>query len=84
MDVVRTDGSAARVQCETCEFLWYGATAAHGLSIIGHCPRCGGSLQFREEPGSSSAVAAGPATLDPEPAHLEPAQVLGAPQTWNR
>jgi NAD-dependent SIR2 family protein deacetylase len=76
---VRLLGSPARVQCEKCEFCWYGATAAHGLSIIGHCPRCGGGLHFRDEPGGPSVVAAGPAALD-----LEPAQVLGTPKTWAR
>jgi hypothetical protein len=79
-------GPPARVQCANCEFLWYGATAAHGLSIIGHCPRCGGSLQFRDEPSGASIVAAAPVALDLEPAQvdLEPAQVLGTPQTWGR
>jgi hypothetical protein len=68
----------ARVNCENCEFLWYGATAAHGLSIIGHCPRCGGGLHFCDQPGDASAPAA---TVAPD---LEPAHVLGRPQGWDR
>jgi hypothetical protein len=70
---------SARVQCENCEFLWYGATAAHGLSILGHCPRCGGGLKFRDQPGERSAAPAGAVASD-----LEPAQVLGMPHGWGR
>jgi hypothetical protein len=38
----------ARVSCLDCGFRWYGLTAAHGLSIIGCCPRCSGELAFSE------------------------------------
>ena len=85
MSSARLLGSPARVLCDGCGFLWYGATAAHGLSIIGHCPRCGGNLHFRDEPAGSADVVAGQVDERPEPGQLvEPAQVLGAPQTWDR
>ncbi|HEX2016423.1 MAG TPA: hypothetical protein VGN69_06990 [Solirubrobacteraceae bacterium] len=35
--------------CGDCGYTWFGLTAAHGLSIIGRCPRCGGGLHFRDE-----------------------------------
>jgi hypothetical protein len=79
MSSARLYGSPARVLCEDCGFLWYGATAVHGLSIIGHCPRCGGSLHFRDEPNGSSDVVAG--AVDEM---LDPAKVLGTPQSWDR
>jgi hypothetical protein len=36
------------VRCDGCDFAWYGADSAHGLSVIGRCPRCGASLKFLE------------------------------------
>ena len=67
-----------RVRCESCDFAWYGATAAHGLSVVGTCPRCGGSLHFLAE-----SDAGAPEVTE----HLEgvdPASVLGNPTTWAR
>jgi hypothetical protein len=34
--------SDERVRCRQCDFRWYGEIAAHGLSVLGSCPRCGG------------------------------------------
>jgi hypothetical protein len=34
------------VRCGGCAFEWFGATSAHGLRIVGTCPRCGGALDF--------------------------------------
>ena len=90
---VRLIGRPARVLCEECGFLWYGATAAHGLSIIGHCPRCGGSLSFRDHSGApAEGASADPVVHMPRAAvhaeesrlDLEPAHVLGTPQSWAR
>lgn len=75
-----------RVTCATCGRGWFGTTAAHGLAVLGHCPRCGGELAF-----SRPAPVAVTATLDvdPEckadatPSSLEPWQVLGTPTTWD-
>jgi hypothetical protein len=35
-----------RVRCGGCAFEWFSATSAHGLRIVGTCPRCGGALDF--------------------------------------
>jgi hypothetical protein len=35
-----------RVRCGGCAFEWFGPTSAHGLRIVGACPRCGGVLDF--------------------------------------
>jgi len=71
------DGDVAQplVSCTGCGFAWYGHTAAHGLSVIGCCPRCRGALQFHEHgPTPQSA----PDTGD----DLQPWQVLGPPTGW--
>lgn len=68
-----------RVRCGACAFAWYGATAEHGLRIVGSCPRCGGELDFLVSGGE---VAAEPA---PEALRaLHPAAVLGRPTSWAR
>ena len=71
--------SAERVRCSGCDFRWYGAIAAHGLSVLGRCPKCGGELQFRSDalagdraPTASDAAAQRDAR--------QPWQVLGVPQ----
>jgi hypothetical protein len=58
---------AARVRCDGCDFAWYGADSAHGLSVIGRCPRCGAGLRFLESVEPTQKVASG------EPAGREPA-----------
>ena len=73
--------SHPRVRCHDCDFAWYGATAAHGLRVVGSCPRCSGELDFLadDEPAPASAPA-GPERL----AGLSPAAVLGTPVSWAR
>jgi hypothetical protein len=71
----QTDGErGALVWCEDCRFEWYGPTAAHGLSVLGSCSRCGGRLSFAADelpqPGEVAER------------ELQPWQVLGAPTSW--
>jgi hypothetical protein len=71
--------SDPRVRCDTCDFAWYGATAAHGLRVVGACTRCGGELEFLTDDD--------PASASPVPERLlgvSPASVLGTPTSWAR
>jgi hypothetical protein len=66
------------VCCRQCGFQWFGPTAAHGLSVLGSCSRCGGELRFRAgEPLDADA-----GEPDAHHAELQPWQVLGAPTSW--
>lgn len=70
-----------RVRCGGCAFQWFSATLAHGLRIVGSCPRCGGALEFLvavEEPDEPPASAEADRRLDA----LGPAAVLGRPSDW--
>ena len=68
-----------RVRCEDCDFAWYGATAAHGLSVVGSCPRCGGQLNFLDDDAM-------PAPREPlfRLRGVSPASVLGPPTRRSR
>jgi hypothetical protein len=66
--------TSARVRCGDCEFAWYGRATAHGLAVLGHCPRCGGELIFTE-PGPPAP----PAETASEDLEAEPSRVLGLP-----
>jgi hypothetical protein len=69
---------APRVRCGDCGFAWYGATAAHGLRLLGSCPHCAGSLEFlsaEEAPGGETAE-------ERRLSHASPASVLGLPTSW--
>jgi hypothetical protein len=68
-----------RVRCRDCDFAWYGATAAHGLRLVGSCPRCVGELDFLTH---DEAPAAAP--VSERLAGLSPAAVLGTPMSWAR
>jgi hypothetical protein len=72
------DEAAAQplVSCTACGFAWYGRTAAHGLSVIGRCPRCRGALDFH-------GGGVEPAGAEPPESDLQPWQVLGAPTSWS-
>jgi hypothetical protein len=69
-----------RVRCGGCAFEWFGPTAAHGLRIVGACPRCGGVLDFLvpiaedETPDVTAHVMSTAADT------RAPASVLGTPQ----
>jgi hypothetical protein len=69
-----------RVQCADCESKWFGAIAAHGLSVLGRCPHCDGQLGFRED---AAPPAGGPDETGAEQAELQPWQVMGAPNSWS-
>jgi hypothetical protein len=54
--------------------------SAHGLRVIGRCPRCQGHLHFRDEPASIARVEEHAAAEE----ELQPWQVLGTPSDWDR
>lgn len=68
-------GPRPRVRCDDCSFEWFGATAAHGLRIVGACPRCRGRLEF---------LVAGDEPPPPAADARDPAAVLGTPTSWAR
>ena len=70
-----------RVRCSGCSFAWYGATAAHGLRIVGSCPRCGGELEFLADPARDEADVE---RADRIAMSRAPALVLGTPTSWDR
>ncbi|HEX4107991.1 MAG TPA: hypothetical protein VHX88_07640 [Solirubrobacteraceae bacterium] len=65
-----------RVRCGGCGFRWFGVIAAHGLSVLGACPRCGGELEFREHAGVPDEDELESRS---ELAGLQPWEVLGVP-----
>jgi hypothetical protein len=64
------------VKCGDCGRTWNSPSLAEGLRLLGACPRCGGTLEFRDEAES----AAGPATPVEGRAPVEPHLVLGIPR----
>ncbi len=80
------DSGATEVQppealawCERCGFEWHGHIAVHGLRVIGHCPRCQGTVRFRDEPASVARLEERQQEED-----VQPWQVLGTPSSWAR
>jgi hypothetical protein len=73
-----------RVSCEDCGFRWFGPTAVHGLSVIGHCPRCGGTLAFHEQLAVVGVARREQELedIDERASDLQPWQVLGMPTSW--
>lgn len=41
--------SVPAVRCADCHFAWNSAAMAEGLKLIGSCPKCDGTLEFRDE-----------------------------------
>lgn len=37
------------VECRACEKRWYSDAMAHGLALLGSCPRCGGEIVVHRE-----------------------------------
>jgi transcription initiation factor IIE alpha subunit len=67
---------APRVRCGSCHHAWYGPTTAHGLRLLGECPRCGGELEFLtpEEPAEARME------MTDELRAASPATILGLPR----
>jgi len=66
--------SEPAVRCSSCAFTWNSAAMAEGLRLLGSCPRCSGTLEFRGD--TSGEVRLGPRTLPSQAPHL----VLGIPR----
>lgn len=66
------------VRCSSCEFAWNSAAMAEGLRLLGSCPKCGGGLEFRQEPAGDR----GPLLSVPRATRLvsAPHLVLGIPR----
>jgi hypothetical protein len=41
--------SVPAVRCTACGFAWNSAAMAEGLKLIGTCPKCDGTLEFRDQ-----------------------------------
>jgi hypothetical protein len=41
--------AAPAVSCSDCGFAWNSAAMAEGLRLLGSCPKCGGTLDFRAD-----------------------------------
>ena len=67
------------VRCGDCGFEWHGEISADGLRVLGHCPRCEGKLQFRDERPAGASDADSQAEGE-----QQPWQVLGTPYSWAR
>ncbi len=70
----KTMPSDPAVRCCDCGFAWNSAAMADGLRLLGSCPKCGGSLEFR---GESHQAALEPAVAG---AQTAPHLVLGIPR----
>lgn len=64
---------APAVRCCSCVAVWNSAAMADGLRLLGSCPKCGGSLEFRSEMPSVERFDRGESAVAP---HL----VLGIPR----
>jgi hypothetical protein len=63
------------VHCPGCDRDWFGATTAHGLRILGRCPRCDAELEFH----CDDAPPPEPEAADERLAGVAPSAVLGRP-----
>jgi hypothetical protein len=62
------------VSCSGCGFGWNSAVMAESLRLLGSCPKCGGTLMFRDEtPGE-------PRVSDERAPDRAPHLVLGIPR----
>ena len=64
------------VHCGSCGREWRSPTMAEGLREVGACPRCGGTLSFRDAVGAAAPVAQPAAPSAGTAPHL----VLGVPR----
>jgi hypothetical protein len=63
------------VRCLGCGFRWNTPAMAEGLAVLGQCPKCGGTLEFRTD-----VTPAASAEPDDVPADAAPHLVLGIPR----
>jgi hypothetical protein len=61
------------VRCTGCEFTWNTAAMAEGLRVLGACPKCRGTLEFRDGAPAAPQDAAADVSAAP---HM----VLGIPR----
>jgi hypothetical protein len=71
-----------RVRCDGCSFEWFGRITAHGLRVVGTCPRCGGVLDFLSEEIEEEFAPAPDFTGHQLGDSVSPALVLGLPR-WS-
>ncbi|WP_445150106.1 hypothetical protein [Baekduia sp. Peel2402] len=64
------------VRCTSCEFTWNTPAMAEGLRVLGACPKCRGTLEFKDEDPAP------PAASDQRDADVSaaPHMVLGIPR----
>jgi hypothetical protein len=72
-----------RVRCDGCAFEWFGRITAHGLRVVGTCPRCGGVLDFLCEEIEEEMMPGPDFTGHQVGEQISPAQVLGLPTRWS-
>jgi hypothetical protein len=63
------------VRCTGCQFSWNTLAMAEGLRVLGVCPKCKGTLEFRDAPATPAATDTRAADASAAP-HL----VLGIPR----
>jgi hypothetical protein len=68
-----------RVRCGGCAFEWFSSTSAHGLHIVGTCPRCGGALDFLVPVEDDAPDVSGHMVAPVVDDRRAPASVLGTP-----
>jgi hypothetical protein len=73
MVAVMSDDFAVR--CKGCGFRWNTPAMAHGLRVLGSCPKCKGELEFGAR-GLPEAAGPADAPAGPDAPHL----VLGIPR----
>jgi hypothetical protein len=65
------------VRCTGCQFSWNTLAMADGLRVLGACPKCKGTLEFRDAPVATTPAAADTRAAD---ASAAPHLVLGIPR----
>jgi hypothetical protein len=65
------------VRCTGCQFTWNTPAMADGLRVLGACPKCKGTLEFRDLAEGSAPSATDTRAADVSAA---PHMVLGIPR----
>jgi hypothetical protein len=69
---------APAVRCCDCSFAWNSAAMADGLRVLGHCPKCGGDLEFSDGPEAQQRSPEAPERFTSS--RTAPHLVLGIPR----